>query len=223
MDSKKGKARSTALALVVLSLVALLFYEQSNFAFVNPVYWSLYTFVGGYLLCVGLMVLTFVRGRPGVLSKGWMIVTVVTALAFPLLSPLLYDEHRLYAKPASGYQMQWVTQPGSRIGNALKAAQRQHESSWCRYTLHGWSNENELYYGSSCQFGYWRYDPATGEKQWVISIPEQVSGDSVVDEAHVSVGQGMMAEHLPGFSSATEYPVIVYYIGVWTNATERTA
>lgn len=202
----------TALAVVGVMLLALLLYDKwlLNIGFLNPVFWRSYTFVGSYLLCVSLVVIAFARGRPGVLAKAWILTGMVIALAFPLLSPLLYDEHQLYASPASGYEMQWVTQPGTRIGSALKTAQREHESSWCRYTLQGWSDENVLYYGSSCQLGYWRYDPSTEETRWLLSLPERVRDDSTVSSENVSIGQGMSAEHLQGLDPSARYPVRVY-------------
>ncbi|MCJ7736818.1 MAG: hypothetical protein MUQ10_05815 [Anaerolineae bacterium] len=205
----------TALTLVAITLITLLVYDKCfstlTSGFLNPVFWNPYTFVGSYLLCACLVVIVFVRGRLGLLARVWMLTGMAAMLAFPLLSPFLYDEHQLYAKPAPGYEMQWVTHPESGIGSALKTAQREHEGSWCRYTLHGWSNENVLYYGSSCRFGYWRYDPATEERRRVISIPEYVRDYPDVNEEYASVGQGMTVVHLQGFDSSAQYPVIVYY------------
>lgn len=217
--------RLTPSAVVAVTALVLLLYDRwfLYLEFLNPVFWSLSNLLVSYLACLSFVIAAFVWSKPRILAKAWLTVGMVFTLAFPFLSPLLYGEYQLYAEAASGYEMQWVTQPGNRISSALKAVQQRHDSNWCNYTLYGWGADNALYYGASCQVGYWRYDPGTEEARWVVSIREDAKSNSVVKRENVSVGQGLVAENLREFEPFTAYPVIVDYSSVSADGEWRAA
>ena len=67
--------------------------------------------------------------------------------------------------------------PGGNMQKMLAQAQRAQEQSGCVYSLRGWSQDNAVYYATSCLPGYWRYDPAVGgEPAWVWRLPGELAG-----------------------------------------------
>lgn len=204
-----------ALAITDVTLFTFLLYDSwlIDLSWMNPVFRNPYFFVGSYVLCLGLVVTAFLRGRPSTLAKLWMLAGTVIVLAFPLLAPRLYDQHQLYVKSAPGYELQRVTQPGSRTGSALKTAQREHETGWCKYTLYGWGDENQLYYRSSCRLGYRRYDPTTGKTRWLMSIPIAVRDNAPPYRRRMFGSPSSWSPSL-GLLLSTQYPfpVEMYYI-----------
>jgi hypothetical protein len=205
--------KTTLVCAAAVALVTLLLYDNvwisGGLGFWNPVFHSQRALILSYLLCLSLVVLTLVRGRAGSFAKAFVLTCTAVALAFPFVSPRLHRRHELYAQAAPGFGLQRVTGDG-RISNALKSIQREHESSWCTYRLHGWTRDNVLYYESSCQPGYRQYDPTTGQTRWVVSIPKGLRNSSPVDEDVADVGQGFDPAGLRGFDASTRYPVRVY-------------
>jgi hypothetical protein len=158
---------------------------------------------------VGIVV---VGQKFSVLLRACLVIGAAAALAFPPLLPTIYDDFYLYAQPSPGYEMQWVTRPSSKMQSALKSALRDHETSGCVYTLYGWDAENSLYYGSTCQVGFRRYDPQqdTGPKL-VWSVPQSVGDVSSVETvARSAGGEDDYAPKPPaGLDKASQYPVHV--------------
>jgi hypothetical protein len=199
-----------AIGSVVLLLLLLYDKELLHVGFLNPLYWHPYVLAAGYIGALALVAAALLFNRPGLLARSCMLTGSALALAFPLLLPFFYNNFQLYAQPAPGYEMQWVTQPGNRFTSAFKSAEREHEARGCTYTLYGWSAGNVLYYGSDCQLGFERYDPVRKDgSQLVWSVPNAVKNSSRVDRTVDSVGQGLAAGHSPEFSLFTEYPVPV--------------
>jgi hypothetical protein len=205
----------TPVAAGGVTLLLLLLYDKwLPMKVLNPVYWHPYVFVGSYIVCLVLVAVAFIRGRPSTLARTCLLIGTMLALAFPLLLPFLYGEYQPYAKPVPGYEMQWVTQPGNRFMSAFKSAQREHEGHGCTYTLYGWSAGNVLYYGSDCQSGFWRYDPTGNDGlQLVWSIPDIVKDHSSVDKEKTTAGGGIWPTWPTppqGLDPFALFPVIVY-------------
>ena len=204
----------TPVATVGVTLLLLLLYDKCLLFldFLNPIFCNLYVFVGSYIVCLLLVAAAFTRGSPSTVARICLLIGMMLALAFPLLLPFLYGEYQLYARPAPGYEMQWVTQPSNRFTSALKSAQREHESHGCTYTLYGWSADDVLYYGSDCHFGFWQYDPVRdNEPRPVSRIPNVVKDRSSVDRGiHFDSGVIFYPEHPQGFDPSTGFPSIVY-------------
>lgn len=204
----------TPVAILGVTILWLLLYDRwlLFLDFLNPIFGSLYVFVGSYVLCLGLVALAFIRSRPNLLARIYLSVGMLVTLAFPLLFPSLYGQYQPYAKPASGYEMQWITQPSNRFSSAFKNAQRAHEKHGCTYTLYGWGADNVLYYGSDCESRFRRYDPMRdGEPQPVNSIPDAVRDSLSVDRGNFSSsGGGIYPSHPEGFDSSTRFYFIVY-------------
>ena len=198
----------------VILLLLLLYDQWFSMKFLNPVFWHPYVLVGSCIVCLILGAVALLWGRPSTLARTCLLIGTMAVLAFPLLLPAIYGEYRPCAQPASGYEMRWVTRPQNGMESAFKSALRDHESDGCTYTLYGWSADNALYYGSSCQLGYWRYDARqdTGpERVW--SIPQAVKDVSSVNTMETTAGGGTMAynpEPSKGFDPATQYPVHVH-------------
>ncbi len=209
---KKHYKLTVAGAIIGVTVLTLLLYDKYFLFlnFLNPIFRSLNSFVACYCISLVLVAAAFIWGRPDKLARMWILVGLALAFAFPFLAPFMYGEHQIGPRAAAGYKMEWVTQPDDKVGVALKAAQRWHESAWCIYTLYGWDTGNALYYESSCQSGYLRYDSASGERRRVSAIPEDVQSGSAAEPTNAIIGQGYAADGFEGFDPSTTYPVVAY-------------
>jgi len=209
---KKYSKFIVAAAIIGVTLLTYLLYDKwyPSLTFLNPVFWSRNSFVASYCIGLALAIAAFVFGRPGKLAAAWILAGLALSFAFPLVAPLMYGEHQIIPRAAAGYEMQWITKPDNKLGAALKAAQRMHESEWCSYELYGWDADDTLYYATNCQSGYQNYDPASGETQQVSTLPENLKDNPEVVNETVHIGQGIVTGDIQGFDPTTTYPVLAY-------------
>lgn len=181
--------------------------------FLNPMFYSPRFMVGG--IAVGVMIgLAALRwGSGSRVLRSALAVGIAAMLVFPLLLPVLYAPYAPYAQPADGYEMVWITQPDNAWMSAFKTAQRRHDAHGCTYSLHGWSSDAVLYYGSSCEAGVWRYDPAANsEPQWISALPDGVALSEVDSGVHHPSGGISYPTPPIGFSLATRFDFITYEV-----------
>ncbi|MBN1579719.1 MAG: hypothetical protein JXA89_03380 [Anaerolineae bacterium] len=173
--------------------------------FMNPVFPSPAYFFTLGTLCLALIVAALVRGKPKLVARIGFGAGILAILIAPLMVLVMYDPYRPYAKPAEGYEMQWITQPPNRFLSAFKSAQRAHEKHGCRYTLHGWDQDNVLYYGSDCDRKLWRYDPADQDAPRPVSaLPSGMQTDATVQR----IKNNIYPDPLDGFDRSTIYHFI---------------
>ena len=133
--------------------------------FLNPVFFDRVWF---FLFCIcglTMCVLFWVTGR------GRWIVRAVSAsflglvIAAPVAVMFMYGPYTLRSvRVAQEYELNWLTQPEGKFASAFKSAQREHDVYGCRYHLHGWGRDNQLYFGTDCRKDLWLYDPLAGQK-----------------------------------------------------------
>jgi hypothetical protein len=109
--------------------------------------------------------------RATLTSRRLMAVILVTAVL--LLPALLRYQPPLVG--AADYNTYLVTDPGY-WGSPLKAAQVFLERQPCTYELHGWDENNRLFYTADCngRETIWRYDPARDRQQPITIIPPEL-------------------------------------------------
>ena len=82
----------------------------------------------------------------------------LTLFALKITDPALPD---MTIQPLDGYEVQWLSQPRD-LTTTINDLQRTLYAGNCRYTLHGWSADNKLYYGSNCIRDLWEYNSING-------------------------------------------------------------
>jgi hypothetical protein len=122
----------------------------------------LFSEVWGYVLisvAVSGLVLTALRwGRPGRVTRGLLVLTLLAILGFPW-----FFRYEPAVAAAPGYTLRWPTEPALLAGVA-KRAQIVTEQRPCTYALLGWSANASLYYQATCSNGLdqiWLYNPNT--------------------------------------------------------------
>lgn len=139
--------------------------------FLNPIFGSPFTAVVGYGLGMGLIIWGVFRFRQHqVWGKVFFVCGLLGGL-FPFILPVLYGEYQLPVDAKQGYELTWVTEPGTSFGSAYKQAQLAHEAE-CDYHLSGWASETTLAYTSACLPGLWLHDLQNGGSEWVVSESE---------------------------------------------------
>ena len=113
-----------------------------------------------------------------------MAVILVTAVL--LLPTLLRYQPALVG--AAGYKTYLVTDPGY-WGSPVKAAQSFLEMQPCTYELHGWDENNRLFYTADCEGSetIWRYDPARDRQQSITTISADLHTQQANRELVLSV------------------------------------
>ena len=128
--------------------------------FLRLAFYDLFWFV--VLWAFGLIVCTlfWVAGRRARIARIASGAIAVALLAAPFAVPSMYGPYTLRSVDVvQGYELNLLTQPQGYFASAFKSAQREHDIVGCKVRLHGWSGENQLYYGSDCRNDLWRYDP----------------------------------------------------------------
>jgi hypothetical protein len=122
--------------------------------------------------------------RAKLTTRRLMVVIMVTAVL--LLPALLRYQPPLVG--AAGYNTYLVTDPGY-WGSPVKAAQSFLEMQPCTYELHGWDEDNRLFYTADCNGSetIWRYDPARDRQQRLTSIPADLHTQRANREMVLSV------------------------------------
>ena len=149
-----------------------------------------------------------------IISFGLLIVL----MAGPYLVPMMYDPYtrlvhqeyfETYLGKDSGEEMNWLTEPEGALGGAIRRAQPKLDIYGCIYTLHGWSEDNKLYYDTGgatfglqiCSARVWRYDPTSSpEPQLIRWLPADfepatliVDGPPFEEKADTPTGGGVLA------------------------------
>lgn len=157
--------------------------------FLNPIFSSPYGAILGYGLGMGFVIWGTVKFWQ---HKKWRTVFIVCGLLgslFPFVMPAMYGEYQLPVTERQGYELTWVTEPGTSVGSAYKQAQLMHEAE-CDYHLSGWATETALAYTSACWPGTWLYDTHSGSNEWVLS------GNETADFASSSVTRWNNVDYL---------------------------
>lgn len=136
--------------------------------FLNPIFWSPVVAVVGYGLGMGLIAWGIIRFWQHKIWRTLFIVCGLLGGLFPLMLPMLYGNYQLPVAVRQGYELTWVTEPGTAFGSAYKQAQLVHEGQ-CDYHLSGWVSETTVAYTYACLPGVWLHDMQNGEKEWVLS------------------------------------------------------
>lgn len=158
--------------------------------FLNPIFWSPLTAVAGYGLGMGLVVWGIVRFWQ---HKFWRKIFIVCGLLgglFPFMLPMLYGNYQLPVAASQGYELTWVTEPGTVFGSAYKQAQLDHGGQ-CDYHLSGWISETTVAYTYACLPGMWLYDMQNGDSEWMLS------GSETAEFISTSVTPGDHRDYLP--------------------------
>ncbi len=128
--------------------------------FLNPAFVAPFWF---FAFCaVGLIVcsLFWTAERRGTIARIVSAAILGAILVAPFAVIQMYGPYTLRSVGvAQGYELQLLTQPQGYFSSAFKSAPRAHDIDGCKVRMHGWSIDNQLYYGSDCRNDLWRYDP----------------------------------------------------------------
>lgn len=162
-----GTPTSLQIGWIVLGPALMLSYRFASLIFASQ--WWFLTGCGiGVLLALWLMR----GGRVPRSARPFTLAALGLMLAAPVFVLWMYGPFSLPIQLRAGYQIAWLTEPGNMLSSAIKSSQESYDIVGCRYTLHGWSANNVLYYGSDCAGDMWRYDPLLDrEPQPIEALP----------------------------------------------------
>ena len=171
--------------------------------FAGTVFGNPYTHILATLASLTAVVAALVKGRPRRLLRVWLVLLMCAIIAFPFLL-----RYRPSLVAASGYRMQWVTDPGF-LGGVVKTSQDYVEKTPCEYELLGWSADNRLYYQAICdaEAQIWQYSPTeSGSHVQVSSDLPDLSISTVPRSTALRMVQGR-------YGSTEEWMEVIHLIG----------
>lgn len=120
--------------------------------------------------------------KPAPALRLTLLGAILLLAAAPFLLPRLYEPYIHYVETGEGVELHWPTQPTGPFASAFKSAQRVHEKFGCTYHLLGWSEDEALYYTSTCGNQLWQFEPAQGGRaRPIVAAPPELQASFVQD------------------------------------------